>query len=192
MDVNSKSGVQVYLDYLREHWALVASIGYLYLTSVGMVQSWTLFSRYDINIFEFAEINDFLLAAFRDPGILISGGLVFLWIGIAFVYFYSKNKFNFKGDVFFASKGMMINVLISAVTIPFIFSIWPDFFDRAGLHKSVTIELRRGRIPGINNLSGTEFKLIGTSENFIFVREESLEQSFIIPTSNLVAMVVKS
>ena len=40
---------------------------YGYLTYIGIVLSWNRFKAFGINIFDFAELNDFLLAAFRNP-----------------------------------------------------------------------------------------------------------------------------
>jgi hypothetical protein len=37
------------------------------VTTVGVVYSWALFRRFEINVFNYAEANDFLLAAFKDP-----------------------------------------------------------------------------------------------------------------------------
>ena len=46
-------------------WA--APIVYVYVTIVGMFQSWFQFNAFGINVFEFSGLNDFLLAAFRKP-----------------------------------------------------------------------------------------------------------------------------
>lgn len=58
---------QQWAKTLRDNWTWIASIGFLYVTYVGMFQSWMYFDAFGINVFEFAEINDFLLAAFREP-----------------------------------------------------------------------------------------------------------------------------
>ena len=64
---------------LRNNWAWIASMGYLDVTYVGMIQSWKYFDAFGINVFEFAELNDFLLSAFREP-------MSFLYLGAFFVY----------------------------------------------------------------------------------------------------------
>ena len=51
----------------RDNWTWAAPLVYLYVTIVGMVQSWFHFNEFQINVFDYAEINDFLLAAFREP-----------------------------------------------------------------------------------------------------------------------------
>ena len=58
---------QQWAKTLRDNWTWIAPIGFLYVTYVGMFQSWMYFDAFGINVFEFAEFNDFLLAAFREP-----------------------------------------------------------------------------------------------------------------------------
>lgn len=191
MNTEVKSGIQVYLDYLREHWALAASVGYLYLTTIGMIQSGIIFSKYEINIFEFSEINDFLLAAFREPISLLAGFGVLAYVGIAFAVLYRKNSERRPGSILFRSKAMMWNLFLSALLMPILTQVlFADFF-KGSYERNVALELRRGALPGITDLSKAEFKLIGTSENFVFVHERKLGQSFIVPTSNLVGLAIK-
>jgi hypothetical protein len=65
------------LSTARQHPALLISIAYLLLSSIGMMFSWAFFRRFDINYFLFAEIGDFLLAVLREPMSVIAamGGI---------------------------------------------------------------------------------------------------------------------
>ena len=56
----------------RDNWTWVAPLLYLYVTAIGMTYSWLHFDAFQINVFDFAEINDFLLAAFREPKSFLS------------------------------------------------------------------------------------------------------------------------
>jgi len=56
--------------YLREHWAFAVSLFYLYISLIGMTQAYFFFKHFGINIFEFSEVSDFALAAFRQPSTL--------------------------------------------------------------------------------------------------------------------------
>ena len=197
MSNSNNSGIQVYLDYLREHWALAASLGYLYLTSLGMIQSGMLFSKYKINIFEFAEINDFLLAAFREPLPLLAGLGVMIYVGIAFSFLYKRQKSRgVEAPQLFRSKAMVINLVVSAMAMPILIQITFTHIGGESIFSSdyqreVSISLRRGSLPGINDLNSAKLQLIGTSENFVFLYEENSKQPLIIPTSNLVGIAVK-
>lgn len=57
---------------VRENWAWAAPLIYVYATTIGTVASWTRFNQFGINILDFAELNDFMLAAFRDPLVLLT------------------------------------------------------------------------------------------------------------------------
>jgi len=56
---------------LRHHPALALTLGYLFLTGVGMVYEWLFFKNFDLQIFNYAEPSDFLLVALREPLLLV-------------------------------------------------------------------------------------------------------------------------
>ena len=55
---------------LREQPALFLSLGYVFLTFVGMVYEWLLFQRFGVNVLDYADVGDFLLAAVREPTVV--------------------------------------------------------------------------------------------------------------------------
>ncbi len=52
---------------LREHPGLLLTVLYLIASMIGLAFSWSLFSQFNINIFSYAEVTDFLMAALREP-----------------------------------------------------------------------------------------------------------------------------
>ena len=52
---------------LREHPALLVSIVYVAASTIGMVYSWDYLRRFGINVFNYAQIGDFLLASLKEP-----------------------------------------------------------------------------------------------------------------------------
>src|SRR5215208_34417 len=69
------------LSGLHEHYAVVFPLLYGYFTVLGMFYSYFLYKRFGINIWDYAEIGDFLLAAFRNraafwAGVVLVMGLV--------------------------------------------------------------------------------------------------------------------
>lgn len=72
------------LTLLKENWTWAAPALYVYITAIGMILSWAQFHVFHINIFEFAELNDFLLAAFRQPGALIGVITLSLYLPLMF------------------------------------------------------------------------------------------------------------
>ena len=65
---------------LREHPALLVSAFYLAASFIGLFYSWAFLRRFGINVFNYAQISDFLLASLKEP---YTWALVF--IAVAFV-----------------------------------------------------------------------------------------------------------
>ena len=55
------------IKFIREHPGLGLSIGYGFVSLIGIMFSWSLFYHFDITYFQYADISDFLLAAIREP-----------------------------------------------------------------------------------------------------------------------------
>jgi hypothetical protein len=56
-------------SFCRENPTLLLSLMYVDLTGIGILYSLLFYRQFGINIFDFAEIGDFLLAAFKAPGV---------------------------------------------------------------------------------------------------------------------------
>jgi hypothetical protein len=65
---------------------VVLSLLYLYVTGIGMLYSSVLYGRFGINVFDYSEIGDFLLAAFKNPVAFLSGGLLAA-VGAVLLYY---------------------------------------------------------------------------------------------------------
>ena len=55
------------LALFREHPALLISAFYLSASVIGMFYSWAYLRRFGINVFNYAQISDFLLASLKEP-----------------------------------------------------------------------------------------------------------------------------
>lgn len=51
----------------REHPALLVSAFYIAASVIGMFYSWAYFRHFGINVFNYAQISDFLLASLKEP-----------------------------------------------------------------------------------------------------------------------------
>ena len=54
-------------DLLREHPALIVSAFYVAASVIGMFYSWAYLRAFGINVFNYAQISDFLLASLKEP-----------------------------------------------------------------------------------------------------------------------------
>jgi hypothetical protein len=57
--------------FATENVGLMLTLGYLFLTGLGMFHRALVFLMFRINVFDYAEPSDFLLAALRDPLIIL-------------------------------------------------------------------------------------------------------------------------
>jgi hypothetical protein len=62
-------------DFFSKNPTFGTTLLYIYVTGVGIVYSAVLYGRFGINIFDYSEIGDFLLAAFKNPIAFLSAGL---------------------------------------------------------------------------------------------------------------------
>jgi hypothetical protein len=63
----------------REHPALLVSALYVAASAIGMFYSWAFLSRFDVNVFNYAQLGDFLLASLKEPA---TWALVFLAVAL--------------------------------------------------------------------------------------------------------------
>jgi hypothetical protein len=79
--------------FFRENPAVAGSVLYLQITIIGIIYAWSLYRIYDINIFDFAETNDFLLAAFKDPyTFIMSVGALLAFVGLPMWFLHRREK----------------------------------------------------------------------------------------------------
>ena len=64
-----------------EHLGTAFTLGYLALIAVGMFHNVLLYLRFRINILDFAEPSDFLLAPFRDPLVAVATVVLIVLVG---------------------------------------------------------------------------------------------------------------
>ena len=108
-------------EILREQPALLLTISYLMLTSLGLGYQFAFFLQFRVNILDYAEISDFLLAAIREPAVLVLGlaPLLLLWAVQRFGEWLKRRNTRFA-----ALSGRTDTPLMRAVTYPFFIAIY--------------------------------------------------------------------
>ena len=71
-----------------DHPALGLTLGYLLLSLLGLSYQWALFRQFEVNFFNYAEVTDFLMGAFREP-ITFALSLTALAVAL-FVWYYNR------------------------------------------------------------------------------------------------------
>jgi len=75
----SNSSPRNVFDWLVSQRAMVLPVLYLFASSIGMFFYWVYFKVFGVNIFDFADVSDFLMMSFRKPItwlIAIAAGLI--------------------------------------------------------------------------------------------------------------------
>lgn len=77
---NSDPGRHWFLGLLEKHPALLVSGLYLVASTIGMMFSWAFLREFGINVFDYAQIGDFLLASLKEPFTWALFALAFLLV----------------------------------------------------------------------------------------------------------------
>jgi hypothetical protein len=195
------------LVFMRDHWALVASTGYLYLSVIGMSQAYFFFHAFEINIFEFSELNDFALAAFKEPKTLLYGLGMVAYVGLAALMAQVLIKIREKRKSESESESSILNSNIltmqmkamSFMVIPALLLV-PIFLPNL-LNNSYNDEWKSGyisdaknhveiklRVSSVHNLPDGQINnlsMLGTTDKFTFFYSISEKKVIIVPIANV-------
>ena len=186
-----------WLRLVKKHPTLAPTAVYVYLTIVGMFDAYRHFQPFGINVFEFAELNDFILAAFRTPASIGLAACVGLYIILNALPFrkwvydktWGKHHKKYLEDSLFSQRSQSVFdtvLLLIVFSTPFFAGSLTNLLFPDSSPKSVTVVYR-----GVNGQVGEDWSrdvdLIGTTEKFIFFSDD--EKCFlIVPTSNVLAI----
>jgi hypothetical protein len=185
--------------FAREHTTLAISLAYLFLTIVGAAFEFFLLARFQVNVLQFAEPVDFLLAAIRHPIVILFTALpiVLLWIidllDVAvrrFVPPYRNYMEKSERSPSYASARnwtypTFIVVYFALFTIKY--SAYVVDRLRAGEGRPVTVELNAAGAEGPRQLDGI---LIGTTLRYVFVYRPADKSTHVIPSESIVEMLM--
>ena len=62
------------------------------VTFIGVIYSWRLYSLFGVNVFDFAEANDFLLAALKEPFAFLMSVITLGLVAAQIVWFLVRRK----------------------------------------------------------------------------------------------------
>lgn len=197
--------------FLKENWLWITSLIYVYLCIVGMLDSWKRFDAFGIRIFEFSEPTDFIVAAVREPHLIIvlvlftimglsmlpSLGL-FEFIGIPPALArrlptpnrQRRRRFKVSGGVYFCA--WLIVLCLSAYGATF---FWNDDYGEVwkrnllnDLDRQVEVVfLQQGGNPGALVVS-QPVVFIGSNSKYLFLYCEITRGFIVLPSHNVVQM----
>lgn len=184
---DNKDALHPITSFLKEHPAIIGTLIYLQVSAVGIIYIWTLLSSFGVNVFDYAEANDFLLAAFKQPLAYFMGMLTVLSLLVQVILLrYRRRKM---GRPVRTPFRILMVFIITAIVYTFI----PAFiFGRAdaqaiieGNSGFISLQLKARQDEVTELISENKLSIIGTTDKFVFFYDHDCEKCIVIPTSNI-------
>jgi len=189
------------IDFFIGHSTLVFSLLYGYVTVLGIFYSFLLYRKFGINIFDYAEIGDFLLAAFKSPSTLFGGGSLVL--GLAAVAFIAPpiRRMASGEELGWFRISALINTGIFLINIPL--AILLIYVSVNGAAQSIKADNSPELEVQYHSYSGSteqvierDLRLIGATQKVVFFYDlkdnpkEEDSHTLVVPQTQIVSMEV--
>lgn len=189
-------------DFAHEHPGLVVSGGYLAATLVGMMSSWTLYWHFDLNIFHYAQVSDFVLASVRNPlatlAILLAIPVVWAvmksdaWLAGRvswYKWIYGGRRLHALSRTWGA---MLVYLVLYGYTFALIHSGVVAGRVRSGDLPTVQVQLADGTYLGRDATAPFEAGMLGTTSGWVFLYDPGEGVASAIPIENVVSLTPTS
>lgn len=171
---------------LSQQPALVVSVLYLFASLIGLVYSWAFLRSFGINVLQYSEIGDFLLASLKEPVIWL---LVVLAVALvqgdsALSRVVERRSPGRWMRWYVSERYRKVNYLVSALMVLAFLLVYADVNSEAvrdGGGDEVRVELADGS-PAAQRV------LLGTTVNYIFVYDRASERVFVHPSENVLSL----
>ena len=178
-----------------EHLALAITLAYLFLAAVGMIHRGLVFLKFRINLLDYAEPSDLLLAALRDPLIVL---VSIAPLPIVALYFrgtyWLQRRFpksmwttgGARGRAFQRRHGgklYVLTALLWALTFSLEYARRVAEELRAGSGRRVQVDLITGsvRVPGDTLWP----LLLGATQKYVFLYDNVRQVTTVVPVDNV-------
>jgi len=180
------------VEWAKEHPAIIATGLYVYVSFLGSAYNWLFLRQFDINYFDFAEANDFLTAAFRQPMTFVYLAFAVIQVGVTV-----KSPVSVLPDRLKRWLTNIIGVRLSAhilflVILPILVSVYAVDSSSSrevrrtvnGFGSYVVVDLAQ-QFDTFESLPDTTLMLLGTSDKFIFLWDRVADSNHIVPIANV-------
>lgn len=194
---------------LQQNPGLGVTLIYLAISLIGLMFSWSLFSEFNVNIFNFTEVSDFLLAALREPMTFVMAGsaLLVTWL-IDWLAMHETRYWNIKSPKSKFAKTYVKSQKLSRHPIArvFIFVLYSYLFIsiygdwkaneiKAGKGQVIRVQLTEP-VPdnGGENQAGNEVViqgiLLGSTNKYLFLYDPESGITSAMPEENIVRVLI--
>jgi len=189
-NTDSKSGGNSQRGWLqnmvREHSALLLSGLYFVASLIGLVFSWDFLRFFNINVFRYAEISDFLLASLKEPYTWL---LAVAAVALVLLDNALSRRVEARGPGplwrwYGNARYRQLNFLLMVVFVgAFLhgYAVLKERDIRSGESAYVTVRLADGEDP-------QQLVLLGTTGRFVFFYDHLPEQVFIHPHESILTI----
>lgn len=188
--------------FRAEHLGLVVTLSYLFLAALGALHEALLFTWFRINILDFAGPSDFLLAALRDPLIIVVSLVAVPLVALYFRFIARMNLRHRKKRRWWMSPErqrrfverhfttlFVLTTLLYAWVFALGYSLYVARRLRAGDGHRVQVELVTD--PGHMQRDTATFLMLGATQKYLFLYDPTRQLTSIVPSTNIARILVE-
>jgi hypothetical protein len=193
--------VERFAAFARQHPGLVLTGGYLAATAIGMLSSWTFYSRFGINIFHYAQLSDFILVALRNPlaTVAILAAFPAVWLIMKsddlmdrrfrwYRYIYGPEKLRRLSRT---PAAWALYLALYAYVFSLVYSGRLAARSRDGNVQAVEAQLQSGEYMGRDGTRPFPSTLLGTTSAYIFLYDVGSSTVTVVPLENLAKLTLE-
>jgi hypothetical protein len=185
----------------REHPALLFTLGYLFLAAVGITYDFWLYRAFGVDILDYAEVSDFLLAAVREPMVVLlsvlSVGFILglqefhfrMWRRFAWYRAWHGTRYRWQSRL--NENVVWVRITLTGLAVWYFFGLFaPGYAARVAR----AVAQGKGRRVAVRLDSSpqqaAEFELIGTTTRFVIVFDREQKVARIFPLDGVAEITV--
>lgn len=187
--------------FRADHLGLLLTLSYLFLGALGMLHEALVFSMFRINILDFAEPSDFLVAALRDPLIVLVSLVAVPLVALYYRFIVGANARSteerwWRGTLRqrrFVERNYTAlfagTTLLYAVGFSLFYALHVAKQLRAGEGRRLRVELVAD--PGHFQRDSSALLMLGATQKYLFLYDRTRQVTSIVPASNIARVVVE-
>jgi hypothetical protein len=182
------------LKFLQKDISLSLSLSYIAMIAIGMIFNTLFYRCFHLNIIEYSDISDFLLAPFRDPFILVFtiGTCIFIylamqydeWVEQKYPTFYKWMHFGmsvkFIREWYHSKNGTIMIALIYIFIAADIYGKLKYKSILNGENNHIHITLKDNKLEAIDTLL-----FIGKTNGYIFIFNKNKKSTLVVPMNDV-------
>lgn len=178
---------------LADNPALVVTLAYLLVSFMGLAFSWALLQEFGINVFSFADVTDFLMAAFREPMTFVLAssallvGVLTQWLaGVEIRWLQRRDPKSAFGRRYLRFERRMKSHGVYFVFTFLLYSV--VFISRYAIFEAEEIRQGRGEsvvLQAADDAAPVPGLLLGATSRFVFLYRPDTGQAEALPQENI-------